>query len=156
VPNAPKPKDSRSRGHTLQLNPGQNPAQVPAGAAAASYFLISKSVAACVPRSSAPLLITTASVRIRAHGPVPRISFLCAAPSGDTEVRYHIAHATRDARGRGCTRPLVVDICLRRDFNEGAALSSHPGTTFAALGRDSRASALAGRSSVDRLVFVAA
>jgi hypothetical protein len=73
-----------------------------------------------------------------------------------SDTQQHKRHATRDARGRGCTRPLVVDICLRRDFNEGAALSSHPGTTFAALGRDSRASALAGRSSVDRLVFVAA
>jgi hypothetical protein len=27
----------------------------------------------------------------------------------------------------------TVDICLRRDFNKRAALSSHPGTTFAAL-----------------------
>jgi len=56
----------------------------------------------------------------------------------------------------GAHADVGVDICLRRDFNEGAALSSHLGTTFAALGRDSRASALAGRSSVDRLVFVAA
>jgi hypothetical protein len=51
---------------------------------------------------------------------------------------------------------LGLTICLRRDFTEGAAPSSHPGTTFAAIGRDSRASALAGRSSVERLVFVAA
>jgi hypothetical protein len=51
---------------------------------------------------------------------------------------------------------LGVDNLSSRDFTEGAAPSSHPGTTFAALGRDSRASALAGRSSVDRLVFVAA
>jgi hypothetical protein len=59
---------------------------------------------------------------------------------------------TRSARRRDAG----VDICLRRDFNKGAALSSHLGTTFAALGRDSRASALAERSSVDWFVFVAA
>jgi hypothetical protein len=60
------------------------------------------------------------------------------------------------ARRKRTARPMPgLTICLRRDFTEGAAPSSHPGTTFAALGRDSRASALAGRSSVDRLVFVA-
>jgi hypothetical protein len=59
---------------------------------------------------------------------------------------------TREILGSGSALSRV-DIWLRRDFNEGAALSSHLGTTFAALGRDSRASALAGRSSVDRLVF---
>jgi hypothetical protein len=49
-----------------------------------------------------------------------------------------------------------LTICVWRGFTEGAAPNSHPGTTFAALGRDSGASALAGRSSVDRLVYVAA
>ena len=37
---------------------------------------------------------------IRRADPSPRISFLCAAPSGDTDVRDPITHATRDARER--------------------------------------------------------
>jgi hypothetical protein len=71
-----------------------------------------------------------------------------AAPSAEVCIRAACKHTARPMSG--------LTICLRRDFTEGAAPSSHPGTTFAALGRDSRASALAGRSSADQLVFAAA
>jgi hypothetical protein len=55
-----------------------------------------------------------------------------------------------------CWADLGLTICLRRDFTEGTAFRQPSRDYLAALGRDCRASAFAGRSSEDRLIFVAA